>query len=156
MTQSRFFQVSLFFPIVLWFLGLLVFSLINKQGYDFIGKHMLDAFRVFVPYFLFAAVMSKLARNKHFRQLTHMAFVMPIIWGFFFTLCYILHSYLMDPMVDRNVLWIMAFWATFVAYLIEVIPFVILTIFKNDFAPASGGRVAMASVDQYATVPEKR
>ena len=156
MTQSRFFQISLFFPIVLWFLGLLVFSLINKQGYDFIVKHMFDAFRVFVPYFLFAAVMWKLAGNKHYRQLTLMAFAMPIVWGFFFTLCYILHSYLLDPMVDRTVLWIMAFWATLVAYFIEVIPFVVLTIFKNDFTPAVGGREALASLDQYSTIPEKQ
>jgi hypothetical protein len=137
MTQSRFFQLSLFFPGILWVLGLLVFSFANRQGYDFIIKHMFDAFRVFLPYLIFAAVIWKLVRDKTYRQLVLIAFVIPIVWGVFFTLCYIVHSYLMDPMVDKNVLWMMAFWATFVAYLIEVIPFIVLSVFKGDFASAA-------------------
>jgi len=83
MTQSRFFQLSLFFPLILWFLGLLVFSFVNKEGYAFIIKHMFDAIRVFVPYLLFAAGVWRLAANKPHRILMLIAFFAPIIWGLF-------------------------------------------------------------------------
>jgi hypothetical protein len=115
---------------------------------------MFDAFRVFLPYLIFAAGVWRLANNKPYRQLTLLAFVVPIIWGVFFTLCYILHSYLMDPMVDRNVLWIMAFWATFVAYIVEIIPYLILTIFKGDFKADSWKQLDSSPLDRSVTLPE--
>jgi hypothetical protein len=135
MTQSRFFQLSLFFPLVLWFLGLLIFSFVNKEGYTFIIKHMFDAVRVFVPYLLFAAGVWRLAANKPHRILMLIAFFAPIIWGLFFTLCYLVNAFITDQVRDLNVLLMMAFWATLVAYLAEAIPHILLTIFKNDFKP---------------------
>jgi len=145
MTQSRFFQLSLFFPLVLWFLGLLVFSVVNKEGYAFIIKHMFDAVRVFVPYLLFAAGVWKLAANKSHRILILIAFVAPIIWGFFFTLCYLLNAIVTDQVRDLKVLLMMAFWATVVAYLAEAIPHIVLTIFKNDFKPELSEQIGSAS-----------
>lgn len=135
MTQSRFFQLSLCFPVILWFLGLLVFSIVNKEGYAFIIKHMFDAIRVFVPYLLFAAGVWKIAANKPHRILILIAFVAPIVWGIFFTLCYLLNAIVTDQVRDLKVLLMMAFWATVVAYLAEAIPHIVLTIFKNDFKP---------------------
>jgi hypothetical protein len=135
MTQSKFFQISLLFPLILWFLGLLVFSIVNKEGYAFIIKHMFDAVRVFVPYLLFAAGVWKVAANKPHRILILIAFVAPIIWGLFFTFCYLLNAIVTDQVRDLKVLLMMAFWATVVAYLAEAIPHIVLTIFKNDFKP---------------------
>lgn len=135
MTQSRFFQLSLLFPFILWFLGLLVFSIVNKEGYAFIIKHMFDAVRVFVPYLLFAAGVWKLAAHRPHRVLILIAFAAPIVWGLFFTFCYLLNAIVTDQVRDLNVLLMMAFWATLVAYLAEAIPHIILTIFKNDFRP---------------------
>lgn len=154
MTHSRFFQLSLFFPVVLWLLGLLIFSIVNKEGHNFILKHMFDAFRVFVPYLIFAAAIWKLVSNRPYRQLVLFAFAVPIVWGVFFTLCYIVHSYIMDPMVDKNVLWMMSFWATFVAYLVEIIPFLVLMIFKGDFASAMGQGTVDAALDKRPSMPE--
>ncbi len=154
MTQSRFFQLSLFFPGILWLLGLLIFSIANRESYDFIVKHMFDAFRVFVPYAIFAAVVWRMVKHRPYRQLVLFAFVIPIVWGVFFTLCYIVHSYLLDPMVDRNVLWMMAFWATFVAYIVEIIPFIVLMIFKGDFTAALRQGPPNAALDRHPSMPE--
>ncbi len=148
MTQSRFFQYSLLFPLILWFLGLLVFSIINKEGYAFIIKHMFDAVRVFVPYLLFAAGVWKLAANKPHRILILIAFVAPILWGVFFTLCYLLNAIITDELRDLKVLLMMAFWATLVAYLAEAIPHIVLTIFKNDFKPEIAEELVSASPAQ--------
>ncbi|MBA4373315.1 MAG: hypothetical protein C0402_10710 [Thermodesulfovibrio sp.] len=133
MTQARFFQVALFFPFAAWCLALLVFSLLNRESNSFILNNLYDAYRVFLPYFIFAALTWKLAARKPYRMLVLMAFVIPIIWGFFFTLCYIGHSYFKEGVIDWKVLCIMNFWATVAAYLFEVIPYVILLAFKNDF-----------------------
>jgi hypothetical protein len=145
MTQSRFFQLSLFFPLILWFLGLLVFSIVNKEGYAFIIKHIFDSIRVFVPYLLFAAGIWKLAANKPHRILILIAFFAPIIWGLFFTICYLLNAIVTDQVRDLNVLLMMAFWATLVAYLAEAIPHIVLTIFKNDFKPELSEEIGSAS-----------
>lgn len=154
MTQSRFFQWSLFFPLVLWFLGLLVFSFVNKEGYAFIIKHMFDAVRVFVPYLLFAAGVWKLAANKPHRVLILIAFAAPIAWGLFFTVCYFLNAIVTDQVRDLKVLLMMAFWATLVAYLAEAIPHIVLTIFKNDFKPELSGEISSASPVQQPVTPE--
>ncbi len=145
MTQSRFFQLSLLFPFILWFLGLLVFSIVNKEGYAFIIKHMFDAVRVFVPYLLFAAGVWKLAAHRPHRVLILIAFVAPIVWGLFFTFCYLLNAIVTDQVRDLNVLLMMAFWATLVAYFAEAIPHIILTIFKNDFRPEVTEEIGSAS-----------
>jgi len=145
MTQSRFFQWSLSFPVILWFLGLLIFSIVNKEGYAFIIKHMFDAVRVFVPYLLFAAGVWKMAANKPHRILILVAFVAPIIWGLFFTLCYLLNAIITDQVRDLKVLLMMAFWATLVAYLAEAIPHIVLTIFKNDFKPDVAEKICSTS-----------
>lgn len=145
MTQSRFFQLSLLFPFILWFLGLLVFSIVNKEGYAFIIRHMFDAVRVFVPYLLFAAGVWKLAAHRPHRVLILIAFVAPIVWGLFFTFCYLLNAIVTDQVRDLNVLLMMAFWATLVAYLAEAIPHIILTIFKNDFKPEVTEEIGSAS-----------
>lgn len=134
MTQSRFFQLSLLFPFVLWCICLLLFSALYKEGSAFIINNLFNAFRVFVPYLVFAAIVWKLASNKPYRLLIPLAAVIPIVWGVFFTLFYMLISYAAERNVDPwHVLLIMAFWATVVAYLAEVIPFLVLTIFREDF-----------------------
>jgi hypothetical protein len=154
MTQSRFFQLSLSFPMLLWFLGLLVFSIVNKEGYAFIIKHMFDAVRVFVPYLLFAAGVWRLAASKPHRILILIAFVAPIIWGLFFTVCYYLNAIVTDQVRDLKVLLMMAFWATVVAYLAEAIPHIILTIFKNDFRPEALEVIGEASLTERSLSPE--
>jgi len=133
MTQSRFFQVALFFPFLLWGMALLVFSFLNGESNSFILTNLRDAYRVFVPYFIFVAAVWKLADAKPYRILLILAFVIPIVWGFFFTLCYIGHSYFKEGVIDWKVLCIMDFWATVVAYLFELIPYVVFATFKNDF-----------------------
>jgi hypothetical protein len=154
MTQSRFFQLSLFFPLILWFLGLLVSSIVYKEGYAFIIKHLFDAVRVFVPYLLFAAGVWKLAAHKPHRILILIAFVAPIIWGVFFTFCYLLIAIVTDQVRDLMVLLMMAFWATVVAYLAEAIPHIVLTIFKNDFKPEVSEEIGSASPAEQPLSPE--
>ncbi len=142
MTQSRFFQISLVFPFALWCFCLLLFSIAYKEGAAFILGNLFNACRVFVPYLIFAAAMWRLARNKTYRLLILMALVMPIIWGIFFTLFYVVVTLVTQRMLEQwYILFIMAFWAAFVAYLLEIIPLLVLTIFKDDLksdAPDSG------------------
>ena len=135
MTQSRFFQLALFFPFILWCLCLLVFSLVYEQGAEFILKNLYYAYRVFVPYLFFAAAIWKLAAEKPYRLLVLLASVVPIIWGVFFTLFYMMMSYIVEGKVDETwyVLCIMAFWATLVGYFVEIIPFLALVVFKEHF-----------------------
>lgn len=154
MTQSRFFQLSLFFPLVLWFLGLLVFTVVNKEGSTFIIKHMFDAVRVFVPYLLFAFVVWKLASNKPYRLLILMAVLIPIIWGIFFMLCYLLNAIITDQVRDLHILLIMAFWATVVAYLAEMIPLIVLTAFKNDFKAEPLEMVSVEPLKKSVSLPD--
>ena len=154
MTQSRFYQLSLFFPLILWILGLLVFSFANKEGYVFIIKHMFDAVRVFVPYLIFAFAAWKLAANKTYRLLMLMAVVLPIIWGVFFMLCYLLNATITDQVRDLHILLIMAFWATVVAYLAEIIPLIVLAAFKNDFRSEPLQTDSVASLEQSVPLPE--
>lgn len=149
MTQSRFFQLSLLFPFVLWCVFLLLFSALYKEGSAFIMNNLFNAFRVFVPYLIFAAIVWKLARNKPYRLLAPLAALIPIVWGVFFTLFYMLISYIVERNVDQwHVLLIMAFWATVVAYLAELIPFLILTIFKEDFKHSEEHQIEGRPLDQ--------
>ncbi len=126
---------------VLWCLCLLVFSLLNKEGGGFILNNVYNAYRVFVPYLVFAAFAWKIAQRKTYRQLMCMAAVIPLLWGVFFTLFYLVVSFLAERTVEKwYILGMMAFWACLVAYLIELIPFTILAAFKDDFkadSPAS-------------------
>jgi hypothetical protein len=155
MTQPRFFQLSLFFPFVLWCLCLLVFSLVYKEGAHFILNNLFNAYRVFVPYLIFAAVIWKLARNKPYRLLVPLALIVPIVWGVFFTLFYMLMSYITERTIEKwFVLCIMAFWATVVAYLVEIIPLVFITIFKDDFASVHGKQIERAPLDHCPPLPK--
>jgi len=149
MTHSRFFQFCLLFPFVLWCLCLLVFSVIYREGADFILKNIFNACRVFVPYLIFAAAVWKLASGKPYRLLIPLASVVPIVWGVFFTLFYILISSIVERTVDPwHVLCIMAFWAAVVAYIAEIIPLLILTIFKDDFKPREEKQIEGTPLDQ--------
>ena len=155
MTQSRFFQISLFFPIALWCLCLLIFSFVYKEGAAFILDNLYNAYRVFVPYVIFAAALWKLADGRPYRILVPLASVIPIVWGVFFTLFYMLVSYIREGMIETwYVLCIMAFWATVVAYLIEAIPLLILTIFKDDFKLTEGKQVNGDPLDHYPQLPK--
>jgi len=154
MTHSRFFQLSLSFPIVVWAVGLFGYSLISRQTHDFIVKNMFDALRVFVPYLIFAAAVWKLAKNKPYRTLVFLAFVVPIIWGIFFTLCYMPYSYFKEKLLDWYILCIMGFWATFVAYFAEVIPYVILVTFKDVFQDAPITNRPASPLDHSPASPE--
>ncbi len=134
MTQYRFFQISLFFPFALWCFCLIIFSFTYKEGASFILDNLYNAYRVFVPYLIFAGVLWKLAYNKPYRWLVLMAAVIPFIWGIFFVFFYLLSSLATAGTVEKwYVLAIMAFWAVVVAYLVELIPFLVLSIFKSDF-----------------------
>ncbi len=155
MTHSRFFQLSLFFPLILWALGLFGYSLVFKQGYDFVAKNMFDALRVFVPYLIFAAAVWQIARNKPYRALVFLVFVVPIVWGIFFTLCYMPYSYFKEKMLDWYILCIMGFWATFVAYLAEIIPYLILVTFKENFTSWTGDDSLSSPLDHTPASPER-
>ncbi len=149
MTQSRFFQLSLLFPFVFWCLCLLAFSALYREGAVFILNNLFNACRVFVPYLFFIAVVWKLANEKPYRLLIPMAAAIPIVWGGFFTLFYMLISYILERNLDPwHVLCIMAFWATVVAYLAEILPFLILTIFKEDFKSSEVKQIEGGPLDQ--------
>jgi len=117
-------------------------------------KNMSDALRVFVPYLIFAAAVWKLAKNKPYKTLIFLAFVVPIAWGFFFTLCYMPYSYFKEKMLDWYILCIMGFWATFVAYFAEVIPYLILVIFKGNFKDATIKNSAASPLEYSPASPE--
>ena len=155
MTQSRFFQYSLLFPVLMWALGMLGYSLFFLRDYSIIMKILLDALRVFVPYSFFAAAIWKLARNRPYRALKFMAFVIPIAWGVFFTLCYMPYSYFKERLLDGHILCIMGFWATVVAYFAELMPYFVLVSFKDHFrdSPARGAGSA-ASMHHSPVSPE--
>jgi hypothetical protein len=146
MTQSRFFQISLFLPFVLWCLFLFFFSFLYKAGAEFILDNLTNAYRVFVPYLIFATVLWKLIRNRPYRLLILAAMLVPLVWGIFFTLFYVVATLITQYVVETwYILLIMGFWAAFVAYVFEAIPLLILTIFKDDFKSDSGkahGRIS--------------
>ena len=155
MTQSRFFQISLFFPFVLWVTCLLGFTIVTRESNNFVLNNLYDAYRIFVPYLIFAALIWKLTRNRPYRLLMFMAFITPIFWGVFFTFFYMIVTFLRDRIIDKwYVLCIMAFWATVVAYLFELIPYLILIIFKEDFRTESCGQVNRVPLDNAAPLPK--
>jgi len=155
MTHARFFQLSLSFPFILWAIGLFGYSIVSKHNYEFISQHVFDALRVFAPYLVFAAAVWRMARNKPYRALIFLAFIVPIVWGLFFTLCYMPYSYFKEKMLDWYILCIMGFWATFVAYLAEIIPYLILATFKENFASATENNSAASSIDHTPASSER-
>ncbi len=139
MTQTRFFQISLFLPFLLWSLCLLVFSFTYKEGAAFILDNLYNAYRVFVPYLIFAAALWRLAHRKPYRWLVLMAAVIPVIWAIFFVFVFLISSLVVTGTMEKwYVLLIMSFWAMVVAYLVELIPFILLVIFKEDFKSDDG------------------
>jgi hypothetical protein len=134
MTQSRFFQVSLFLPVVVWGLGLLIFSIMLRHANGVILQNLYNGHHIFVPYLIFVAVIWNLVNNKPYGLLMLMAFLVPILWGFFFTFWYIVVTYIQDGSVENLfVLSIMVFWATVAGYLFEIIPLWVLSKFKTRF-----------------------
>jgi len=134
MTQSRFFQISLLLPVAVWGLGLLIFSFMLRHANDVILQNLYNGHHIFVPYLIFAAVIWNLVNNKPYGLLMFMAFMVPILWGFFFTLWYVLATYIQDgSREDWFVLSLMVFWATLVGFLFEIIPFLVLSKFKTRF-----------------------
>ena len=134
MTQSRFFQVSLLLPVAVWGIGLLIFSFMLRQDNGVIWQNLYNGHHIFVPYLIFAAVIWKLVSNKPYGLLMFMAFIVPILWGFFFTLWYVLVTYIQHRSTETwFVLSIMVFWATFVGFLFELIPLYVLSKLKTRF-----------------------
>ena len=147
MTQSRFFQISLLLPVAVWGLGLLIFSFMLRHANDVILQNLYNGHHIFVPYLIFAAVIWNLVNNKPYGLLMFMAFIVPILWGFFFTLWYVLATYIQDGSIeDWFVLSIMVFWATLVGFLFEIIPFLVLSKFKTKFKAVEQQNIAL-SVD---------
>ena len=137
MTQSRFFQISLLLPVAVWGLGLLIFSFMLRHANDVILQNLYNGHHIFVPYLIYAAVIWNLVNNKPYGLLMLMAFIVPILWGFFFTLWYVLATYIQDGSIeDWFVLSIMVFWATLAGFLFEIIPFLVLSKFKTKFKAA--------------------
>ena len=132
MTQSRFFQVSLLLPVAAWGLGLLIFSFVLRQDNAAIMQNLYNGHHIFLPYLIFAVVIWKLVSNKPYGLLMFMAFIVPILWGFFFTLWYVVATYIQQRSIETwFVLSIMVFWATFVGFLFELIPLYVLSKLKT-------------------------
>ena len=133
MTQSRFFQLSLFFPFAVWCLYLIISSLRDDRGFDFITANVLGAYPIFVPYFIFAVILWKWADKKSYRQLVVIAMLAPILWGFFYTFSHMVQYYIKKQVIEQlSILLIMIFWSTVAGYIVEIIPLTVLTIFKDD------------------------
>jgi len=106
---------------------------VNSRGIVFIIKNLFAAYPVFVPYLIFAAVVWKLADKKPYKQLVVTALIAPIIWGVFYTLSHMLQYYLKQRMMEPfSIIAIMAFWAIVAGYVVEAVPLLLLTIFKDD------------------------
>ena len=134
MTQSRFFQFSLVLPVAMWSMGLLLFSLVLRHDSGALQQNLYNGHHIFLPYLIFAAVIWNLVDNKPYGLLMFMAFIVPILWGCFFTLWYVAATYIQNGSTETwFVLSIMAFWATLVGYIFEVIPLWILSKFKTNF-----------------------
>lgn len=134
MTQSRFFQVSLAFPVAMWGVGLLLFSLVLRHDSGAFQQNLYNGHHIFLPYLIFAVLIWKLVDNKPYGLLMFMAFMVPILWGCFFTLWYVAVTYIQNGSTETwFVLSIMVFWATLVGYIFEVIPLWILSKFKIYF-----------------------
>lgn len=137
MTHSRFFQVSLALPVVLWGAGLLIFSLALNHDSGAFKQNLINGHHIFLPYVIFAAAIWILVNNKPYGLLLFMAFAVPILWGCFFTLWYAVVTYIQDGSTETLfVLSIMAFWATLVGYLCELIPLWVIRKFRTKFSAA--------------------
>jgi hypothetical protein len=145
MTQSRFFQVSLALPVAMWGVGLLIFSLVLRHDSGAIQQNLYNGHHIFLPYLIFAAVIWKLVKNKPYGLLMFMAFIVPILWGCFFTLWYVVVTYIQGGSTETLfVLSIMAFWATLVGYIFEFIPLWVLRKFKTSFKAVEQKDVAVS------------
>ena len=134
MTQARFFQVSLILPFVMWGIGLLIFSLVLRPDSGALQQNLYNGHHIFLPYLIFAVVVWKLVNNKPYGLLMFMAFIVPILWGCFFTLWYVVVTYIQNGSTETLfVLSIMAFWAALVGFLFEIIPLWVLRKFKTNF-----------------------
>ena len=140
MTQSRFFQISLILPLVTWVVGLLAISFAEKLDNAAILQNLYLGHRIFIPYMVFAALIWKLVNNKPYGMLMFMSFIVPILWGIFFTIWFVVATYIQEGTIEAlNVLLIMILWATVVGFLFEIIPFWILRKFKNRFTAVEQG-----------------
>lgn len=100
-----------------------------------LGK-IFESYPIFLPYGIFSALLWKAVNKKPFRQLVLIALIAPIPWGFFYMLFHTAYLYLREQTIAQcSVLLIMTFWAVLVGYLAEIIPLILLTIFKDDFSP---------------------
>ena len=134
MTQSRFFQISLALPVAVWGVGLILFSLVLRHDSGALQQNLYNGHHIFLPYLIFAVLISKLVDNKPYGLLMFMAFVVPILWGCFFTLWYVVVTYIQNGSTETwFVLSIMAFWATLVGFLFELLPLWVLRKFKTAF-----------------------
>jgi hypothetical protein len=148
MTQSRFFQISLGLPIATWVLGLLVISIVQKLDNDAILQNLYLGHRIFIPYIIYAALIWKLVSNKPFGLLMFMAFIVPIMWGLFFTVWYLIANYIQNGTIEAlNILLIMVLWATLAGFLFEIIPLWILRKFKDRFKAAEHQADALSAND---------
>ncbi|MBS1114196.1 MAG: hypothetical protein H6Q92_1959, partial [Nitrospirae bacterium] len=112
----------------------LIFSFVLRLDNGVIWQNLYNGHHIFVPYLIFAAVIWKLVSNKPYGLLMFMAFIVPILWGFFFTLWYVLVTYIQHGSIETwFVLSIMVFWATFVGFLFELIPLYVLSKLKTKF-----------------------
>ncbi|MBF0557570.1 MAG: hypothetical protein HQL08_02195 [Nitrospirae bacterium] len=133
MTKSRFFQLSLFFPFGVWCIYLIVSSLLNGLDISLLLSRLFDAYPIFIPYFIFAAILWKLSDKKPFIQLVILALVAPLLWGFFYAFSHAVQYYFKQKAVEPfSILAIMVFWATVAGYLIEAVPLIVLTVLRND------------------------
>jgi hypothetical protein len=133
MSQSRFFQLSLLFPFVVWCLYVIISSLLNSRGITTMLTNIIGAYPIFIPYFIFAALLWKLSGRKAFSQLVIIALISPVLWGFFYTLSHMAQYYFKTQILEPlSILGIMVFWATAAGYVVEALPLIALTIFKDD------------------------
>jgi hypothetical protein len=147
MTQSRFFQISLVLPVVTWGIGLLIIAFAYRMDNQDTLQHLYLGHRIFIPYIIYAALVWKLVSNKPFGVLMLMAFIVPIVWGLFFTLWYAVFTYIQNGSIDPYyVLLIMILWATLVGFLFEVFPFWVLRKFKDRFK-AAGQQDSLSASD---------
>lgn len=133
MTHSRFFQLSLFFPFIVWCVYLIVSSLLNNRDLSFILSHLLGSYPIFAPYFIFSAVLWKLSDRKTYGQLVIIALIAPILWGFFYAFSHSVQYFIKEKTLEPlSILAIMVFWATSAGYVVEAIPLIALTVFRDD------------------------
>lgn len=153
MTQARFFQLSLFFPLVLGVGYLIALLLGEKQDIGIALNKLFEAYPIFLPYIVFTAIMWKISDNKPFSRLVLIALIAPLVWGLFYAFSYVVQYYIKEQMTTQwFVLLIMVFWATVAGYILEAVPLLVLVIFKDNFRPAVQNTGPIDEVDKGPTV----